>query len=128
MTLLEEIQLKCSPELIASKEHGAIASIVSLGRTKSKHTKIGEGAILSTLGITTGNTFLDIINNEPSYRYVKKIVSRGDFDLGDPISQGGIQALVPAILTQMQADALLALATEPAPVSVQEVVLAMEGT
>jgi hypothetical protein len=34
MTLRDEILVKCSPELIASRDDGAIAAAVSVGRTK----------------------------------------------------------------------------------------------
>lgn len=127
MTLLAEITALNRQDLVDAKEHGQLANLLSIGRTKPKTTKIGEGSILSALGVATGNVFLDVINSVADYRHVKKIISRGDFDVSDLTSRGGIQALVPSVLTQEQANSLLALGTEPATVTVQEVITAMEG-
>lgn len=126
MTLLEEIQAACTPELIASKEHGEIAALVSVGRTKPQKTEIGKGMILATLGIPTGNAFLDVIDTVPDYRHVKDVVKAGLFDMSLPVSVGGVQALVPTVLTQAEADSLIALGVAPAPVSVAEVIEAMK--
>lgn len=125
MTLLEEIQAACTPEEIASREHGLIAAKTSIGRKRPQKTSIGEGTILATLGIDVGNVFLDVIDSVPSYRHVKKIITRGDFDVSTSVSQAGIQALVPSVLSQEQADALKALGLVDAPVSVQEVIIAL---
>lgn len=125
MTLLEEIQAACTPEEIASAEHGLIADKVSVGRTRAQRTNIGEGTILDVLGLTTGNSFLDVINSVPDFRHVKKIIGRGDFDMSTATSVAGVQALVPGVLTQPEADALIALGRVPAPVSVQEVITAL---
>lgn len=69
---------------------------------------------------------MDVINTVPDFRHVKKIIARGDFDMSTAVSQEGVQAMVPAVLTQEQADALKALGTVPAPVSVQEVIDALK--
>lgn len=127
MTLLQEIQSKCTPELIASGEHGEIAALVSVGRTRPQKTEIGKGTILATLGIATGNAFLDVIDTVPDYRHVKTIIQNGLFDMSLAVSVGGVQALVPAVLTQAEADSLIALGVAPAPVSVAEVIEALKG-
>ncbi len=124
-TLLEEIQAACTAEEIASKEHGLIAAKVSVGRKRPQKTAIGEGTILAVLGTDAGNAFLDVIDTVPDFRHVKKIVARGDFDVSTLASQAGIQAMVPTVLTQEQADALKALGVAPAPVSVHEVITAL---
>lgn len=108
-------------------DHGAIAAALSVGRTKLVTTAIGEGAILATLGLEAGNAFLDVIDAHPDFRHVKKIIARGEFDMSSPVSQAGVQGMVPAVLTQEQADALKALAVQDAPVSSQEVTRALEG-
>jgi hypothetical protein len=41
-TLLEEIQAKCSAELIASRDHGAIAATVNAGRTTVQKVAIAD--------------------------------------------------------------------------------------
>ena len=117
MITLAEIQATGIP----FGESAQIAAALSAGRTKPVKTSIGEGTILATLGMTAGNAFLDVIDTVPDYRHVKKIIARGEFDMSSPVSQAGVQALVPSVLTQEQADALMALAQEPDPVSYQEV-------
>lgn len=127
MTLLEEITAKCPPELLAAKEHGQIAALVSAGRTKPSGLQVGKGTILETIGLAAGNAFLDVIDTQPDFRHVRELVAEGRLIISSPLVTATIQSFVPAVLTQAQANALLALATVPAPVSVQEVITAMEG-
>ena len=126
-TLLQEITAKCPPELLAAKEHGQIAALVSAGRTKPSGLQVGKGTILETIGLAAGNAFLDVIDTQPDFRHVRGMVAEGRLIISSPLVTDTIQSFVPAVLTQAQANALLALATVPAPVSVQEVITAMEG-
>lgn len=127
MTLLEEIKSKCSEAVIAAKEHGQIAVIVSEGRTKPSTREIGNGTILETIGLQYGNAMLDVIYSAPDFRHVKPLLEQGRLIVGSPLVVATIQSMVPAVFPQVVADRLLALAVEPAPVSVQEVIQAMEG-
>ena len=127
MSLLAEITLKCTPELIASRDHQAIAEAVSVGRTRPQTTAIGKGTIIGVLGMTAGNAFLDVIDGHPDYRHVKDIIRAGVFDVSLHVSQYGIDAMVPAVLTQAEADALKALGRAPDPVSAQQVSDALGG-
>ncbi len=127
MTLLEEIQAKCPPELIAAREHGQIAALVSVGRTRPSTSTIGNGTVLEVLGLETGNALLDVIYAEPTFRHIRPLLEQGRLIVGAAIVRGAIQAMVPAVLTQTDADKLLALGIEPDPVSVQAIVQAMEG-
>lgn len=128
MTLLEEIQTKCPPELIAAREHGQIATLVSVGRTRQSALTIGNGAVLEALGLDAGNAFLDVIYANPAFRHIRPLLEQGRLIAGAQIVRTAIQGMVPAgVLTQAQADKLLALGVEPDPVSVQAVVSAMEG-
>lgn len=127
MSLIEEIKAKCPPELIAAKEHGQIAALVSAGRTKPSTREIGNGTILETIGLQYGNAMLDVIYSAPDFRHVKPLLEQGRLIVGSPLVVGTIQSMVPAVFPQAVADRLLALAVEPAPVSVQEVIQAMEG-
>lgn len=126
MTLLTEIQAACTPAEIASRDHSLIAAKVSVGRTRLQKTTIGEGTIIDTLGLTVANSFLDVIDSVADYRHVKKIIARGDFDVASPTAQAGIQAMVPAVLTQAQADSLKNLAVVPNPVSEYDVAITIE--
>ena len=127
MSLIDEITAKCPPELIAAKEHGQIAALVSAGRTKPSTREIGNGTILETIGLQYGNAMLDVIYSAPNFRHVKPLLEQGRLIVGSPLVVGTIQSMVPAVFPQVVADRLLALAVEPAPVSVQEVIQAMEG-
>ena len=127
MTLLEEIQSKCPAELIAAKEHGQIAAIVSVGRTKPSIREIGNGTILETIGLQYGNAMLDVIYNEPTFRHVKPLLDQGRLIVGSPLAVAAVQGMVPSIMPQIVADKLLALTTAPDPVSVNDVIKAMEG-
>lgn len=127
MSLIDEIKAKCPPELIAAKEHGQIAALVSAKRTKPSTREIGNGTILETIGLQYGNAMLDVIYSAPDFRHVKPLLEQGRLIVGSPLVVATIQGMVPAVFPQVVADRLLALAVEPAPVSVQEVIQAMEG-
>lgn len=127
MKLIDEIKAKCSPELIASKEHGEIARVVSEGRTKPSTREIGNGTILETIGLDYGNAMLDVIYTAPSFRHVKPLLEQGRLIVGSPLVVATVQGMVPAVMPQVVADLLLALTKEPAAVSVQEIIQAMEG-
>lgn len=126
MTLLEEIQLKCTSELLASRDHQAIANAVNVGRTRTTATEIGKGTILETIGLTAGNAFLDVIDNLAELRHVKALWAEGRLLVSSPLVVSTIQSFVPTVLTQAQADALLILGVEPDPVSAAQVEVAMK--
>lgn len=126
-TLLDEIQAKCPPELIADRQYRAIAALVSTGRTRAVETAVGNGTIIEVLGLETANNFLDAINTMPAFRHVKPLVQDGRLLVGSPVVAASMGAFVGgSILTQAQADALLALGRKPNPVSPQQVMHAME--
>lgn len=127
MTLLAEIQAKCSAEMLSNRDDGAIAALVSVSRTKASAKEIGIGTILETIGLSGGNAFLDVIDNVADFRHVKKLVQDGRLIISSPLVMGAIVSMVPAVLTQPQADALLALAVVPDPVSASQIAHALEG-
>jgi hypothetical protein len=88
---------------------------------------MGKGTILGVLGFAAGNAFLDVIDNAPDYRHVKSIVAAGKFDVSLAESKAGIQAMVPAVLTQPQADSLMALGYQPETITALQVAMALEG-
>lgn len=128
MALLDEIRAKCSPELIASKEHGAIAAVVSLNRTEVRQTLGGIGTVLETLGPINGAALLDTLEamsaSVPAVKWAFVLINRGELDFGSSATRTMIDQLVtdPAAAT-----ALKAVAMYDAPVSVTEVAKAMEG-
>lgn len=127
MTLLDEIRAKCPPQLIAAKEHGRIAEIVSQDRTKPSGTEVGHGTILEVLGLEAGNAVLDTIYSFPDFRHVKPLLEQGRLIISNPMVMIALQSMVPAVISQADANKLLSLATVPDPVTTQQVVKAMEG-
>lgn len=126
MALIDEINQKATPELIANKEHGEIARLVSVGRTRPSTREIGVGTILETIGITYGNAMLDVLYGNPDFKYVKPLLEQGRLISGSPIVAATIQSLVPAVLPQAVANLLLALTVTPDPVSVEQVITALK--
>ena len=113
--------------LVASGDYQAIADALSAGRTKPQATAIGKGTIIGVLGMTVGNAFLDVIDNVADYRHIKDVIRAGVFDVSLEASKLGIDAMVPAVITQEQADALKALGTMPDPVTAAQVEVAMKN-
>lgn len=126
MSMFQQIQDLGLQELATAKNHLAIANYLSNINTRPVATAIGKGTILSVLGFEAGNAFLDVMDTQPAYRHVKDIIADSKFDVSLDVSKQGILALVPAVITQEQADALIALGTEKVQVSVQEVAQALE--
>ena len=131
MTLLEEIQAKCPQSLIDAQEHGQIAAIVSEGRTRLVPTEIGAGTILATLG-SGGGAFLDMLvavgQQDRNVFWTTDLVKQGRLRIDLAATRAGLQAL--AIAVPSLADdvtALLTLGYAPAPVSVQDVITALQG-
>lgn len=110
------------------RDDGAIAAALSVGRTKTVHTEIGNGMVLATLGLASGNALLDAIYNTPDFRYVKPLLEQGRLDISTPLASGALDGLAGAgVITQDEANAIKALAIVPDPVSVQDVAKALEG-
>ena len=126
-TLLQEITANVPPDVLATRNTQAITDALNATRSKPSGLQVGKGTILETIGLAAGNAFLDVIDTQPDFRHVRGLVAEGRLIISSPLVMATIQSLVPAVLTQAQANALLALATVPEPVSVQEVIAAMEG-
>lgn len=128
MTLLDQIKaLPNAAELIAARDLAGLAAAVSVGRTKFRKTALGPGSIIAAIGdLDAANAYLDAINSAAPYRHIKTVINRGDFDMGEPMAQAGVQAMVRlGLLTQAQADSLCALGLEPYPVTERDVMLAL---
>ena len=121
--------IAASPELQALKDDDvAIAATLSNGRTKFVPTEIGNGTILETIGLAAGNALLDVLNTAPDFRHVKPLIEQGRLRLDSPLVIGTLASLVAGgVLTQEQADALIARAKAPDSVTPQEVSDAIGG-
>jgi hypothetical protein len=107
----------------AVRDCAEIARIRSLSaaRTRPNSREIGNGSILDTLGVASGNKLLDEINTNPLYRYVKPLVEQGRLLIGSPLVAGTLLSMVPEIITPAEADKLVALGNDPWPFSASEV-------
>lgn len=112
-------------ELAAIRNDAAIAVILSVGRTKLTPTEVGVGTILEVLGLDLGNTLIDTINAAPQFRHIRPLLEQGRLRLDSALVQTTLQGLVPAMLTQSQADALANRARIPDPIHVSLVSAAL---
>lgn len=98
MTLLEEIQAKCSPELRASRDHQAIADAVNVGRTRVAQKLGGIGLIMETLGPDDGAALLDQLDalsaTNSAVKWAFVLINRGELDFGSPATRAMIDLLV----------------------------------
>lgn len=80
-------------------------------RTKLVPTEIGNGLVLSTVGLTVGSALLDIINTAPDFRYVRPLLEQGRLDISSPLARDALDSLVGVSgFEQSHADALKNLA------------------
>ena len=119
--VLTEPEIATLSPLVASRSDGAIASVLSVGRTHLVPTEVGNGTILEVLGLGVGNALMDVINSETNFRHVKPLVEQGRLRLDTALVRATLQSLVPALLTQTQANSLLVRAEAPNPISVSVV-------
>lgn len=132
MSLLDEIKAKCSPELLASKQHGEIAAKVSEGRTRITTRLGGIGVVMETLGPVDGPALLDALEmlkaSNPAVKWGWYLIERGELDFGSDVTRGMIDMIeAGGLIGKEAAKALRDIAVVPAPVSVAEVIQAMEG-
>lgn len=117
MTLLSEITAKCSPELIASQDHQAIADAVNVGRTKIASRIGGVGTIMDTLGPDGGAALLDALEamgaTDSKVKWGMRLINAGNFDFGLTSSRSMISALIPSPAKE----AMLAISEVPDPIS-----------
>jgi hypothetical protein len=111
--------------LAAVRNDAAIADALSVGRTRLVRTEIGVGTVLEVLGLSVGNTVLDVIGSDPQFRHIKPLLDQGRLRLDSDLVQGTLQAMVPALLSASQAEALASRARVPDPVPVSLVSAAL---
>lgn len=129
MTLREEILANpACAEALAARDCHALARIMSIGRKRTNSREIGNGTILEALGMSVGNSLLDVINNNVNFRYVKPLVEQGRLLIGSALVRATLQSLVPAVISQVEADRLIALGFEPDEITYQEVAAAVFNT
>ena len=125
MTLFQEIQAKCSPEVISAGNYHVIAETVNVDRVKTtiRTGEIGNGTVLESLGLTVGNALLDLIHANPSFKYVVPLLDQGRLIINSTLVQGTLQSLVNVQIaagvtfTQAHMDALNNASIVPDPVT-----------
>ena len=131
MTLRDEILSRpdCA-DALAVRDCGALAAILSVGRTKLVERNIGYGTVLETLGADAGAAFLDgltaLAANSSPVKWALKLLDRGELNIGAAATQSQLDALATAgVMPQDVADTLKALALVPDVVTPQEVAYAV---
>jgi hypothetical protein len=132
MTLRDEILSRpdCA-DALAARDCGALAAILSAGRTKVIDYSIGYGTVLEVLGAEAGAAFLDgltaLAATSSPVKWALKLLDRGELNIGAAATQSQLDALATAgVIPQAVADVLKGLAIVPDPYSIQDVILAME--
>ena len=126
MITLEQIQA-LDPALVASRDDGAIAAALSVGRIKVVQKLGGIGLVLETLGPVDGAALLDGLEamaaSNSALKWAWVLINRGELDFGSPATRGMIAQLVP----EPARTALLGVAEVPDTISSQDVTKAFEG-
>lgn len=125
MTLLEEIQVKCPPEMIAARDDYSITQRVNAGRIRTQSAIGGIGSILRALGPAAGAAFLDALENlartQPPIKWAMRMIEAGALDFGDSDVRAQIDSMVPDLLSADHAAALKALGEVADPVALDDV-------
>lgn len=152
MTLLEEIQAKCSPELIASRDDVAISAAVNVGRTRSdgitKFSSLGISERFPALGGLPGPLAAELVfqklegfaaaamaGADPAGKLLGSAIVRQMKHLegnGMAIGSPAVAAMLAQIvasggMTQAEMTALIGIALVPDPVTAQQVSDALGG-
>ena len=123
--------INANPVLLALvPDTQAIATALSVGRTKVIQKLGGVGLVLETLGPDIGSAVLDgldalkAVSSPVKWAWV--LIERGELDFGSPATRGMIQQLASGgAIPADAANALLALAEIPDPISDRDVMAAI---
>ena len=131
MTLRDEILSRpdCA-DALAARDCGALAEILSAGRTKVIDYSIGYGTVLEVLGAEAGSAFLDgltaLAATSSPVKWALKLLDRGELNIGAAATRGQLDALAAGgVMPQAVADALKGLAMGPDIVTAEQVADAM---
>lgn len=119
--------IKETPSLMSLvPDTAAIAEEICRTKTKYVPTEIGVGTILEVLGVSAGNSLLDILYSSQDFRYVKPLLEQGRLRLDSAFVVSTIEQFVTAgILTEDQKESLLSTARQPETVTEFEVRVAI---
>ena len=113
-------------DALAARDCGALAAILSAGRTKVIDYSIGYGTVLEVLGAEAGAAFLDglttLAATSSPVKWALKLLDRGELNIGAAATQQQLDALAAGgVMPQAVADALKGLAIVPDVVTAQDV-------
>lgn len=133
MNLRDEILSRpdCA-DALAIRDCGALATILSVGRTKLIERDIGYGTVMDTLGAEAGAAFLDgltdLATTSSPVKWALKLLDRGELNIGAPATQAQLDALATAgVMPVAVADVLKGLAVSPDEITASQVQQALEG-
>ena len=103
--------------LLPDRNDVAIASILSVGRVSLRPFEIGNGLVLATIGLASGNALLDTLSSGADFRHVKPLLEQGRLDISSAVARGALDGFAQAgVITQAEANAIKALAETPNPI------------
>lgn len=133
MALRDEILSRpdCA-DALAARDCGALAAILSAGRTKLVERDIGYGTVLDTLGATAGAAFLDSLTalaaTSSPVKWALKLLDRGELNVGAAATQQQLDMLASVGVIPVEvAEALKNLAVVPDEITATQVQAALEG-
>ena len=133
MTLHDEILSRADcANALSARDCGALATILSTGRTKVVDLNIGYGTVLEALGAEAGAAFLDglttLAATSSPVKWALKLLDRGELNIGAAATRGQLDALAAGgVMPQAVADALKGLAVSPDEITASQVQQALEG-
>lgn len=133
MTLRDEILSRSDcADALAARDCGAIAEILSAGRTKTIERNVGYGTVMEALGGEAGAAFLDALTSlaevSSPVKWALKLLDRGELNLGSPATKAQLDMLaLGGVIPIEVAQSLKALAIVPDVITAQDVQAALEG-
>lgn len=130
--LREEILARVPASLLANRDDGAIAQLVSEGRTQVISIAGGVGTVLRELGPARGGEVLTALESlgasMPAARWALELLRSANADFGGSETREFIdQLMAGGLLTADEGAKLKAVAVVPAPVTATQVAAALEG-
>lgn len=128
--LTEAEAAQIAAHIDANRRDDLVAAVLSVGRTRTVPTEVGNGTILEVLGLQVGNALLDVLlSTEPSspYRHVRPLLEQGRLRLDLAPAQMALASLVGqqiaagVTLTQAHVDALIARTREADKITTSQV-------
>ena len=128
---LTQAEIAAIDPLLPDRNDVEIAAILSVGRVTTAYTEIGNGLILATIGLTSGNTLLDYLATDATFRHVRPLLEQGRLDVSSALVRGALDSFAAGgVITHGEANALKALAETPNPIhynSVSDALNVAEG-